>query len=111
MILLCAIFDIEISTGILDNNATNIYNVLKDFIYIYEQQGDNAEKIARQNQATKSMNVCKTRLEKEKKQQENMKKSVLVRRFMSFSFNFDDDNILHKTVSNISTQLDKIQVK
>jgi len=38
------------------------------------QQGDHAEKIARQNQAQKSMNACKVRFEKEKKQQENMKK-------------------------------------
>jgi len=41
---------------------------------IFAQQGDNAEKIARQNQAQKSMTACRMRLEKEKKQQENMKK-------------------------------------
>jgi len=48
--------------------------MLKDLFLILTQQGDNAEKIARQNQARKSMNACKMRLEKEKKQQENMKK-------------------------------------
>jgi len=41
-----------------------------------EQQGNNAEKIARQNQAQKSLSACKMRLEKEKKQQDNMKKSA-----------------------------------
>jgi len=40
---------------------------------IFAQQGDNAEKIARQNHAQKSINACRTRLEKEKRQQENMK--------------------------------------
>ena len=42
------------------------------------QQGDNAEKLARQSKAQRSMNACKSRLEKEQKQQENMKQSVLV---------------------------------
>jgi len=45
-------------------------------IVLHKQQGDNAEKLARQNQAQKSMNACKTRLEKEKKQHENMRRSV-----------------------------------
>lgn len=50
----------------------------QELIKFNQWQGDNAEKVAQQNKAMKSVNACKTRLEREKKQQENMKKLMTV---------------------------------